>query len=141
MKILQFSKDKIITRQKFVAYTLMVIYMDKLSEFKAFVKDKPFLQEKVNKKETTWQNLYETYDLFGENADIFKQNSGETRNLTSGGNTTNLLKMLEGVNLDKISENLEGVKKILGVLGEFTKKEEPKASRRNFYKSPRSYDD
>ncbi len=120
---------------------LMVIYMDKLSEFKDFVKDKPFLQEKVNKKETTWQSLYETYDLLGESADIFKENKEETRNSASGGNTANLLKMLEGVNLEKINENLEGVKKILGVLGEFTKKEEPKVSRRNSYKVPRSYDD
>lgn len=125
----------------FIAYTLLVIYMDKLSEFKEFVKDKPFLQSKVENKETTWQSLYETYDLFGENADIFKENKEESRGSTRGENVTNLFKMLEGVNLDKINENLEGVKKILGVLGEFTKKEEPKVSRRNSYKVPRSYDD
>ena len=115
--------------------------MDKLSEFKEFVKDKPFLQSKVENKETTWQSLYETYDLFGENADIFKENKEESSGSTRGENVANLFKMLEGVNLDKINENLEGVKKILGVLGEFTKKEEPKVSRRNSYKVPRSYDD
>ena len=115
--------------------------MDKLSEFKEFVKDKQFLQNKVKNKEVTWQSLYETYDLFGENADVFKEDKGETRNSVAGGNVSNLLKMLEGVNLDKINENLEGVKKILGVLGEFTKKEEPKSNRRNSYRTPRSYDD
>ena len=115
--------------------------MDKLSEFKEFVKDKPFLQSKVENKETTWQSLYETYDLFGENADIFKENKEESRGSTRGENVTNLFKMLEGVNLDKINENLEGMKKILGVLGEFSKKEEPKINRRSSYKNPKGYDD
>lgn len=120
--------------------------MDKLEQFKEFIKDKPFLREKVEKKETTWQSLYETYDLFGENADVFKENNGnanqeynETRNANR--NPNNLLKMLEGVNLDKISENLEGMKKILGVLGEFTRKEEPKSNRRSTNRNYRRYDD
>lgn len=116
--------------------------MDKLEEFKEFIKDKPFLNEKVRNKETTWQSLYETYDLFGKDADVFKQNKEEkNENSTARGNPNSLLKMLEGVNLDKINENLEGMKKILGVLGEFTKKETPKVSRRNTSRTPRGYDD
>ena len=38
--------------------------MDKLEKFKEFIKDKEFLIDKVNNKETTWQNLYEIYDYF-----------------------------------------------------------------------------
>jgi len=117
--------------------------MDKLDEFKEFIKDKPFLREKVNNKETTWQSLYETYDLFGKDADVFKEDKisgNNVRNNSNNGNNS-ILKMLEGVNLDKISENLEGMKKILGVLGEFTRKEDPKVSRRNIDRTPRRYDD
>jgi hypothetical protein len=115
--------------------------MDKLNEFKEFIKDKSFLQEKVNKGETTWQKLYETYDLFGKEADVFKQEKTEERNSASQNQPNSLLKMLEGVNLDKINENLEGMKKILGVLGEFTRKEEPKVNRRSTSRTPRGYDD
>lgn len=121
----------------------MVIYMDKLDEFKEFIKDKPFLRDRVNNRETTWQSLYETYDLFGKDADVFKDdrsNSTDDKGAKNSG-PTSILKMLEGVNLDKINENLEGMKKILGVLGEFTKKEEPKATRRNSYRTPRGFDD
>ena len=116
--------------------------MNKLDEFKEFIKDKPFLRDKVNNKETTWQSLYETYDLFGKDADVFKdvKEENHVRNNPNNGNNS-ILKMLEGVNLDKISENLEGMKKILGVLGEFTRKEEPKTSRRNINRTPRRYDD
>ena len=127
------------------AYTLVGDYgfMDKLEEFKEFVKDKPFLRERVNNNETTWQSLYETYDLFGKDADVFKANKEEksTDNSRKSG-TSNILKMLEGVNLDKINENLEGMKKILGVLGEFAKKENTGVNnRRNTSKAPRRYDD
>lgn len=116
--------------------------MNKLDEFKEFVKDKPFLQQKVDKKETTWQSLYETYDLFGKEADVFKNDSAkEERSTGKINNENSILKMLEGVNLDKISENLEGMKKILGVLGEFTKKEDPKVTRRTTNNTPRRYDD
>ena len=114
--------------------------MDKLSEFKEFIKDKPFLNERVNKGETSWQSLYETYDLFGEGADVFKEEIRNSEN-NKKESPTSILKMLEGVNLDKISENLEGMKKILGVLGEFTRKEEPKSTRRSSPRTPRGYDD
>jgi len=121
----------------------MVIYMDKLDEFKDFIKDKPFLRKKVEAGETTWQSLYETYDLFGKDADVFRGIKEEKRSAENTRNMgpNNFLKMLEGVNLDKINENLEGMKKILGVLGEFTKKEEPKVSRRSTPRTPRGYDD
>lgn len=119
--------------------------MDKLEEFKEFIKDKPFLREKVNNKETTWQSLYETYDLFGKDADVFNETNGEVNkndNNSRNGGANNILKMLEGVNLDKINENLEGMKKILGVLGEFTKKESSSVdNRRNTSRAPRRYDD
>lgn len=115
--------------------------MNKLDSFKEFVKNKPFLKQKVDAKETTWQSLYETYDLFGESADIFKESSERKTQNQSSAPTNNILKILEGINLDKINENLESMKKIIGVLGEFTKKEEPKTSRRSTPKTPKGYDD
>ena len=111
----------------------MVIIMDKLEEFKEFIKDKKFLSDKVNSGETSWQKLYETYDLFGKEADVFKE---ETRNAP-----TSLLKMLEGINLEKISENLEGMKKLLGVIGEFTKKDDSKTVKKSSFKTHREFDD
>ena len=119
--------------------------MDKLDEFKEFVKDKPFLSEKVARKETTWQSLYETYDLFGKEADVFKESKEMKQQQDNGARNSganNILKMFEGVNLDKINENLESVKKILGVLGEFSKRESPSVnSRRNSSRTTRRYDD
>lgn len=122
--------------------------MDKLDEFKAFIKDKEFLIDKVNNKEITWQGLYEIYDLYGENASIFhNENTNEinkeeakTQQANGDGKVNNLLKAFEGLDVNKINENLEGVRKILAVLGEFTKKEDVKPKRT--YERPNNrYDD
>lgn len=125
----------------------MVMIMDKLDKFKEFIKDKEFLIDKVNNKETTWQNLYEIYDLYGEDASIFKQKE-EVREeqATSNFQTNNdnkvnsLLKAFEGVDVNKINENLEGVRKVLAVLSEFSKKDDIKP-KRTYEKPNNRYDD
>ena len=101
--------------------------MDKKEEFKSFIKNKEFLIDKVNKGETTWQKLYEIYDLYGESASIFKDVKKEEDVKDNKANS--LLKAFEDIDVNKINENLEGVRKILAVLGEFTKKDDSKAKR------------
>ena len=114
--------------------------MDKLEKFKEFIKDKEFLIEKVNKNETTWQNLYEIYDLYGEDASVFKNNREDNHQENNEGKVNNLLKAFEGVDVNKINENLEGVRKILAVLAEFSKKDDTKVKRT--YQNPNNrYDD
>ena len=120
--------------------------MDKLEKFKEFIKDKEFLIDKVNNKETTWQNLYEIYDLYGEEASIFKNVSQEKEEQNAANNASNdnrvssLLKAFEGVDVNKINENLEGVRKILAVLGEFSKKDDAKP-KRSYERPNNRYDD
>ena len=119
--------------------------MDKLNEYKEFIKDKEFLIDKVNNKETTWQNLYEIYDLYGKDASIFS-NKEEVKAETNTDNNENenrvssLLKAFEGMDVNKINENLEGVRKILAVLGEFTKKDDIKP-KRTYDKPNNRFDD
>ena len=117
--------------------------MDKLDEFKAFIKDKEFLIEKVNNKEVTWQGLYEIYDLYGKDASIFnakKETVQDNKNTMGEGKVNNLLEAFEGVDINKINENLEGVRKVLAVLSEFSKKDDTKPKRT--YDNPNNrYDD
>ena len=111
--------------------------MNKKEEFKRFIKDKEFLIDKVIKGETSWQKLYEIYDLYGENASIFKE---EVKEETRENKTNNLLKAFEDIDVNKINENLEGVRKILAVLGEFTRKDDTKV-KRSYNKPSSNYDD
>lgn len=126
--------------------------MEKIDKFKEFIKDKEFLIDKVLNKETTWQNLYEIYDLYGEEASIFKKEDNkneqdetsnkkeETKDINTENKVNNLLKAFEGVDVNKINENLEGVRKILAVLGEFTKKDDTKP-KRTYQRPNNGYDD
>ena len=123
------------------AYNLVVIFMDKLDKFKEFIKDKEFLIDKVNKGETTWQNLYEIYDLYGEGASIFNNATiDEGKTINNENRVNNLLKAFEGVDVNKINENLEGVRKVLAVLSEFTKKDDAKP-KRTYDRPNNRYDD
>ena len=112
--------------------------MDKKEEFKAFVKNKEYLIDKVNKGETTWQKLYEIYDIYGEKASIFNEEIKKEE--AKENKTNNLLKAFEDIDVNKINENLEGVRKILAVLGEFTRKDDSK-SKRVYNKPTSNYDD
>ena len=111
--------------------------MDKKEEFKRFIKDKEFLIDKVNKGETSWQKLYEIYDIYGEDANVFKE---EKKDTAKDNKTTNLLKAFEDIDVNKINENLDGVRKILAVLGEFTKKDDTKV-KRSYNRPSSNYDD
>lgn len=103
--------------------------MDKLDEFKAFVKDKPYLAAKVKDGTFSWQTLYETYDIFGKDHEFFKddsQNDNNHENSSSNENTNNgsdnlnkLFNQLKKVDTKKISDGLENVKKIVGLIDEF----------------------
>ena len=53
--------------------------MDKLEEFKLFVKDKPYLANKVKDGTFSWQTLYETYDIFGKDHEFFKEEVEEKK--------------------------------------------------------------
>lgn len=97
--------------------------MDKLEEFKAFIKDKPYLASKVKDGTFTWQTLYETYDMFGESHEFFKDDSkSETTNTEerdSNDKIGNFFKQLQKIDTKKISDGLENVKKIVGLIDEF----------------------
>lgn len=129
----------------------MVMHMSKLDEFKAFAHERPFLREKVKQGEMTWQELYERYDIYGPDDEIFKEkepekeekeesSTSETKEKKEG--LDSILDAISGFDVDKISDGLNGMKKILNVLSEVTRPEEtPPLSRRKMSKPYQRNDD
>ncbi len=126
--------------------------MSKLDEFKNFAHDKPYLRDLVKKGKSTWQELFERYDIYGPDDDIFKAPSAskdkkdtpkeenETKEKKEG--LDSILDVLGGVDVDKISDGLNGMKKILSILSEVTRPEEtPPLSRRKMSKPYQRNDD
>lgn len=105
--------------------------MSKLDEFKIFIKSQDEVLEKIHSGKLTWQQVYEIYDLYGPSNSLFKQEEKETRNAkTSGNQINNAIKAFQDIDMDKISNNLQSLQKVLGIFSEFNKnnKQEPSHS-------------
>ncbi len=102
--------------------------MATFEEFKSFIRDKPYLKEKVKNNKTTWQELFERYDLYGKDDDIFKEDEineeVKDEKETKEENFSSFFNMLSGIDVDKISDGLNGMKKILSILSEITATED-----------------
>lgn len=99
--------------------------MSKMDDFKKFVSENPHLKKKIDRKETTWQELYEHYDLFGEEDELFKKSEerdekSEPKNENKDNSLSGLFEMLKGVDIDKIADGLNGMRRVLGILGELS---------------------
>ncbi len=97
--------------------------MSKKEDFKNFVLTKPELVEYVENNKTTWQKLFEIYDLYGENNDIWKKYE-ESRTIHNSIDLKGIINQLKNINLDSLEENITELQKVVDLLSKFTKKEE-----------------
>lgn len=99
--------------------------MNKKEEFKTFVNSKPELVDLIKNKEYTWQELYETYDLYGEKQEIwdkYKTTTKEEKNDTLG----ELTKIVKNINIDNVQKYITNAQKAINIIQELTTKEIPK---------------
>ena len=94
--------------------------MSKKEEFKSFVSLNPDLVRVVANKEHTWQELFEVYDLYGTDKNVWDKylSSKET---ISVDNLAELTKIFKNVNLDTVQKYINTAQKMVGVIGELTK--------------------
>lgn len=117
----------------------------KKDEFKEFVKKNPKLISYVKNNEMTWQKFYEMYDLYGEDENIWKDYiKDNTNNLNSNASNVGkvgltgltfgeIIKWLKNVDLDGLQEGIGNVQRVLGVVQDFSKKDN-KETNTNTYK-------
>ena len=101
----------------------------KKEEFKEFVKKNPKLITYVKNNEMTWQKFYEMYDLYGEDENIWKDYLKKeevkevVKTATTGFGISEVVNWLKNVDLDGLQEGIGNVQRVLGVVQDFTKKE------------------
>lgn len=116
----------------------------KKDEFKEFVKNNPKLISYVKNNEMTWQKFYEMYDLYGEDENVWKDYIGkkEEKNSTTqnevkaglaGLTLSEIINWLKNVDLDGLQEGIGNVQRVLGVVQDFSKKDN-KEEVKNTYK-------
>ena len=84
--------------------------MDKKEEFKSFVRNYPTFAEYVQNKTTTWQELYELWDMYGDDDKVFSKYK-----TTSTNDLSNIVSSIK---------NLNSIEKGIKLLQDFIKKED-----------------
>ena len=88
--------------------------MNRMEEFQKFIANNPSLKTLVDNKDYTWQELYNRYLQNGEKDPVFLKHMG--------------------VDIDKVAEGLNSMKKILNVISEVTSVEPSRKKNTSFIK-------
>jgi len=90
--------------------------MDKKEKFKEFAKSHKDLIDYVsNHEDITWQKLYEIYDIYGEDEDVWEKYLN---------NNTNISEILKNVDMNKVKEHITTAQKALTLIEGLITKDE-----------------
>ena len=88
----------------------------KKEAFKNFAKSHPELINYLkNNKDMNWQKLYEIYDIYGEDENVWKPYFSSSR-------TNNITDMFKGIDTKKVQEHIGTAQKALNLIQELTSK-------------------
>lgn len=97
--------------------------------FKKFAKSHPELTTLIETKQTTWQALYELYDIYGEDNKIWD------KYLTKNDITIkDIINKLKKINLEEVQTHIDSIQKTLSFFSELLNKEEKEYKPKNLYK-------
>lgn len=117
-----------------------VVIMDKIVEFKDFVKQHPKLINFVKKGDMSWQKFYEMYDLYGDDKEVWKDYLEPVKvatATTSAFGISDFMNWIKNIDLNKMQEGINSVQRVVGVLQDFGGKEDtikPEYKPRPLYK-------
>lgn len=98
--------------------------MSKKDEFKVFVQKHPELLREVKENNKSWQNLFEVYDLYGEDSTSWEKYLSRDSKAKTGTNAANLgelTKLIKNINMDNVQKYIETAQKAIGIVQELTK--------------------
>ncbi len=90
--------------------------MSKKEEFKEFAKSHPELVKSVHTGKSTWQELYEIYDIYGQDDRAWKNYLKDD----SATNINNIADIMKKIDMDSVQKHINTAQKALGLVGELT---------------------
>lgn len=88
--------------------------------FKNFARLHPELSNFVNRNETSWQKLYELYDIYGESSSVwnpyFSKAVGEEKGTTKEATVTDVINTIKNVDLKTVQKGIANIQKTIGLL-------------------------
>lgn len=91
-------------------------------DFKTFVRNNPSLSRSVINNETSWQKLYEMYNLYGEDSKVWDEYLDNDDRVIPKVTRNNelafreLINMIKKVDLEKVRHGIEGVQKTISLV-------------------------
>lgn len=111
--------------------------------FRAFVRSNPNFIYSVKNKKVTWQELYELYDLYGEDRSVFSKyleesGSSSNGNRSSGGGSSrsafsDISNMIKEMDVDKVQNGVTSLQKALSLFSELFASKEGGSNAGNIY--------
>ena len=95
-----------------------------IDKFKEFVRNNSYLINYTKTGNKTWQDLYEIYDLYGEDQDAWNNYLKEDNINTTNNNTSKtnyieeMVRMAKNIDMDKVQEGITSLQKTLGLFGD-----------------------
>lgn len=107
--------------------------MSKIDNFKSFVQKNPNLVTQVRNNTTTWQELYELYDLYGEENDIWNsyikkeetRSAKNTSKATTNNTFNNIMEMAKNIDTAKLQDGITSMQKAISLFGDMLIKDKP----------------
>jgi len=94
--------------------------MDKKESFKSFARNHPELLNSIKTGDTSWQKLYEIYDIYGEDDRAWKTYFNKGSNTTS--NFSDITNIVKNIDMDSVQKHINTAQKALGLVQELTGK-------------------
>ena len=118
--------------------------MTKIVNFKSFVRKNPNLITYVREKNTSWQELYELYDLYGEDPTIWnkylnkeeKKIEEQTTSTSSTNPLNNILTMAKNIDADKLQDGLSSIQKAVDLFGGLLVKDKGTSTKSDYLPRP-----
>lgn len=95
--------------------------MGKKELFKIFIGKHPEILKYIKNKEMTFQDFFEIYDIYGEEASIWDKYFKEEQ-ITNDTRLKELSGLLKNINIDSIEHHVNNAQKVIGIIQELTKK-------------------
>ena len=93
--------------------------MSKKDEFKGFAKAHPELVKSIRSGDANWQQLYEIYDIYGDDERAWDKYLKKSSNTSSFNNITDIVK---NIDMDSVQKHINTAQKALGLVQELTNK-------------------
>ena len=92
--------------------------------FKEFVKKRPELAKAVFDNKTTFQKLYEVYDMYGEDSNLYESLLEDSKEVkTDSSNTVReITNLVKNIDLETVRKSVTGLQKAVSLISELVPK-------------------